>query len=208
VKKLLLSIVVSTCLLICATGSVLAGSVYLECVPGKWDIDSPNGSIDGDTKEVIVGVDYLFNENFKTNFEYSSCKCEDGGDDYDYTGFDIKGGYLLNDYFAATAGYHSHELDLTNGIKLKTTGFMLGVDTVFPINEKSKIDSSLALSVNGNAELAGADVDANILIAKIKYIYALNDQWDLSAGYRYISYDINNLDLKTNGISLGAAYKF
>jgi opacity protein-like surface antigen len=207
-RKALLTIVVSSLLLVCAAGSALAGSVYLDLVPGKWNIDIPGNSLDDDANGVIVGVEHLFNESFKGGFEYSSYKCKESGDDYDYTGFDINGGYLFTEYFAVTAGYHNHELDLTNGIKLKTTGFMLGADADFLINEKSKINSSIAFSVNGNAELVGADADANIFIGKVKYIYALNEQWDLSAGYRYTSYDINNLDLKINGISLGVAYKF
>jgi hypothetical protein len=207
-KKMILSIAVLSFLLVFIAGSAMAGNVYLDLVPGKWDVDFPASSSSGDANGVIVGVEHLFNESFKGGFEYSSYKCKESGDDYDYTGFDIKGAYLFNEYFGVTAGYHSHELDITNGVKLKATGFMLGTDADFLINEKSKINSSIAFSVNGNAEFAGADADANILMAKIKYIYSLNNQWDLSVGYRYTSYDINSLDLKINGLSLGAAYKF
>lgn len=207
-KKVILSIAVLSFLLVFIAGSAMAGSVYVDLVPGKWDIDFPASSSSGDANGVIVGVEHFFNESFKGGFEYSSYKCKESGDDYDYTGFDINGGYLFNECFTFVAGYHSHELDITNGVKLKATGLILGANADFSINKKSKINTSIAFSVNGNAEFAGADADANILMAKIKYMYALNDQWDLSAGYRYTSYDIDKLDLKINGLSLGAAYKF
>jgi predicted porin len=235
-KKSFIMVVIVSCLLVLSAGSALAGSFYVDYMPGSWE-DWEN---DDDATTAIVGFEHNFNR-FKFSLEYADSKWEnwDSTMNYDYTGFDAKIGYQLTDYIAFMVGYHNydikpekHKATISTGnvtstsyfADFKIKGIIFGIDADFPISEKISFSSSFGFSPDGDykgdysteAEVEDNEedfsFDVDIFTAKIRFSYAVTDNLALSLGYRYTQCDLDDddddLKLKFSGPTVGLTYRF
>jgi hypothetical protein len=171
-KKLFTMVVIVFCLLVLSAGSALAGSFYVDYMPGLWEerVNSEGDATyikSGDVSPAIVGFEQNFGL-FKLDLEYIDTSMKDCYTDYDpiyeedyyvdgdYKGFDMKIGYQLTDQLAFIIGYHRYELKSKKSTgyggdfyDYKYTGVMAGFDTDFPISDKVTISGSLGFGING-----------------------------------------------------------
>jgi hypothetical protein len=178
---------------------------------GTWKGEVTGSSYDDNMWGLSLGYEQTFeqfNDKLKANFKYSSCKCKDEGYDYDYTGFDINGIYQLDKIYAITCGYHNHDIDITSGLKITVTGLIVGIDAIYPISPKAKIGYEFGFSLNGNEEILNYDIDADIYIAKIKFLYAINPKIDFTISYKYTQYDTDIINFKYYNLAFGGICKF
>jgi hypothetical protein len=219
-------------MLLLVGNNVLAGSFYVDYMPGSWE-DWEN---DDDATTAIVGFKQNF-DRFKLSLEYTDSKWKnwDSTMDYDYTGFDAKIGYQLTDQIAFMIGYHRYDIkpekhkatvymdNVTNTsyfADFKIDGIIIGIDADFPISEKISFSSSFGFSPDGDykgdysteAEVEDNEedfsFDVDIFTAKIRFSYAVTDNLALSLGYRYTQYKFDEVHLDFSGATVGLTYKF
>jgi hypothetical protein len=158
----------------------------------------------------------------------------------DYNGFNIKLGYRLTNQITANLGYHKYDLKPVEETKfyeniigyednyadIEMSGIVLGLDGDFYIADRFSLTGSIEYGINGNYRWTGLEMDSSlkiatathncdtaILTAKIKFNYAITDNFSASIGYRYTSYDVdfgsgNKSSITSTGATAGLTYKF
>jgi opacity protein-like surface antigen len=231
-KKLFITVIVVSCLLMLFTSNTLAGNFYVDYMPGAWE-DWEN---DDDASTAIIGLEQNF-DKLKLSFEYVDSKWEnwDSTMDNDYTGFDAKIGYQLTEQIAFMIGYHRYDIkpekhkatvymgNVTSTsyfADFKIDGIIFGIDADFPISEKITINSSFGFSPDGDykgdysteAEVENDEKDfsfnIDIITAKIKFNFAVTDNLALSLGYHYTRYKFDEEHLDFSGPTAGLTYRF
>jgi len=207
-----------------SVGSALAANVYVDYMPGTWELSS-DGSLDGDSNAAIIGVEQSI-DKFKINLEYTSSQLKDflkiDYDEYDniidaytkdidFSGIELKGGYQLTDQFALIASYLNQKLESSVApSEIKFSGVVLGAEGNFKLADQVFVNGSLGFSVDGKAKIEGEDFDVDITTAKIKIGYQFTDNFSAAVGYRYSKYDFTDGDLtfKNYGPTIGGTYTF
>jgi hypothetical protein len=158
----------------------------------------------------------------------------------DYNGFNVKLGYHLTNQITMNLGYHKYDLKPVKETKfyeniigyednyadIEMSGIVLGLDGDFDIADRFSLTGSIGYGINGNYRWTGLEMDSSleiataihnydtaIIIAKIKFNYAMTDNLSASIGYRYTSYDVdfgsgNKSSITSTGITAGLTYKF
>jgi opacity protein-like surface antigen len=231
-RNLILTVIISCFMVLLVGSSVLAGSFYVDYMQGEWDIEDEND----DAPAAIIGLEQNF-DRFKLGLEYTDSKWKkwDPTMDYDYTGFDAKIGYQLTEQIAFMIGYHRYDLKPENNktalfgggytetfyfADIKIDGITFGVDIDFPITDKITINSSFGFSPDGDykgdysteAEVEEGEedfsIDIDIIIAKIKFDFAITDNLALSLGYHYTQYKFDEGHIDFSGPTAGLTYRF
>ncbi len=219
-KKLFILVSLVVGMMLFSISSVLAASVYVDYMPGTWEL-SAGSSIDGDSNAAIIGVEQAI-DKFKINLEYTSSQLKDFlkidyDEDYaylkdiDFSGFELKGGYQLTDQFSLNLSYLDQELEKSIfPDKIKFSGVMFGAEGNFKVADQVFVNGSLGFSVDGKAKSMGDDTDLDITNAKIKIGYQFTDNFSATVGYRYAKYDAKDLNItfKNYGPTIGGTYTF
>ncbi|HBF35981.1 MAG TPA: hypothetical protein DDW50_01515 [Firmicutes bacterium] len=207
-------------------------------------VDGPNKTkYVGDLSGLLLGFETSL-DKFKLGAEYGLWSTDeysskengvkDPDDNYseDLVVAEVKGGYRVVDQ-------NRFKLDLTMGVldlsyketvkengsssksKNNISGNMIGVDGTVNFSDKASLQGTVAYSLVG-AYVMGLD-DPSLTEIKLKYNYALTDNWGLGLGYRAyllsgkydgpgsdvdITREKDKVDGNIGAFTLGASYKF
>jgi opacity protein-like surface antigen len=209
-KKIFVMLFLAGALVFALAAGAMANSVYVD---GLFEGDSKvesGGTEKGDFSGLTVGANLTFDKIF-LNLEYAQETIK-YSDDTDLDTINFKCGYAFfvgdESYLALTAGYHQMEPDSSANIKY--SGVLIGLTAVSNLGAASRLEGSVAYSVDGTYEEKGeSDQDIDILQLQVKYSYYFTENFGAGIGYRYTQYkDEDDTKLTNSGPTAGVTYRF
>lgn len=186
-------------------------------------------------KNIQVGLDYVASGTIDSDL---------GGDTIDCTGYRLNGEYL-GDKFKVGVNLGRLELEsdqhetfaqLSGGYKIvntifatltyykqtwwgnSTTAYMIGIDALFPVNEKFSIGgyygtSILDSSLKGSDFATYIDPQCTVTLSSLQLIYRINDSMNVNLKYRvdnshFTATGVSGIDNTYTWITLGVGYNF
>lgn len=207
-KKILVSFT-SIIFIFIYTSITAASTVNIEYMArGDWSPKNP--ATDGITQfnlEVDIPLD-----QYKLGFEYVSGteKYQNDSSVCNWDGYQIDLGYSLikNDTtnMDLVLIYTSKNIDIDN----KLSGFLVGLNTYYKVNQNLQIEVGFGFSNNGEMKYRNnLQKDTDILNYKLRLSYMFNPNIGTSIGYRCDTFEPTGDDQQMiKGITVGLVYQF
>lgn len=141
-----------------------------------------------DLKGIILGLRYPIGR-FRPAFEYGTGDEKGDGWKNDFELLEMKAGYALVEGAKGRLEPYFSYLSLEAG-GFELSGPMLGLDFRYRLAPRISLDGGAGFSFDPNLKKDGIHYrDESLSMAKLKFIYHLNERWDLGLGYRVYRFD-------------------
>lgn len=141
-----------------------------------------------DLKGIILGLRYPIGR-FRPAFEYGAGDEKGDGWKEDFKLLEMKAGYALTEGAKGRLEPYLSYLSLEAG-GFDVSGPMLGLDFRYRLSPRISLDGGAGFSFDPDLKKEGLHYHGeSVSMAKLKFIYHLNERWDLGLGYRVYRFD-------------------
>lgn len=141
-----------------------------------------------DLNGIILGLRYPIGR-FRPAFELGTGDEKGDGWKDDFELLEMKAGYALVEGAKGRLEPYFSYLSLEAG-GFELSGPMLGLDFRYRLASRISLDGGAGFSFDPNLKKDGIHYrDESLSMAKLKFIYHLNERWDLGLGYRVYRFD-------------------
>ena len=141
-----------------------------------------------DLKGIILGMRYPIGR-FRPSLELGTGDEKGDGWKEDFELLEMKAGYALAEGAKGRLEPYLSYLNLEAG-GFDISGPMLGLDFRYHMSPRISLDGGAGFSFDPNLKKEGSHYnDETVSMAKLKFIYHLNERWDLGLGYRVYRFD-------------------
>lgn len=141
-----------------------------------------------DLKGIILGLRYPLGR-FRPAIEFGTGDEKGDGWKEDFELLEMKAGYALAEGPKGRLEPYLSHLNLEAG-GFDISGPMLGLDFRYRLSPRISLDGGAGFSFDPNLKKDGIHYnDESVSMAKLKFIYHLNERWDLGLGYRVYRFD-------------------
>ncbi len=141
-----------------------------------------------DLNGLILGLRYPFGR-FRPSLELGTGKEKEDSWKEDFRLLDLKAGYAVIEGEKGRIEPYLGYLNLEAG-GFDISGPMLGIDFRYHLTPKFSLDGGAGYSFDPSLKKDGSSYHNDSLkLARIKFLYHLNERWDLGLGYRVYRFD-------------------
>ncbi|MGE5607030.1 MAG: OmpA family protein [Bacteroidota bacterium] len=152
-----------------------------------------------DLKGIILGLRYPIGR-FRPAFELGTGDEKGDGWKEDFELLEMKAGYALVEGTKGRLEPYLSYLNLEAG-GYDISGPMLGLDFRYQLAPRISLDGGAGFSFDPNLKKDGIHYhDESVSMARLKFIYHLNERWDLGLGYRVYRFDGNTAGGSSPGV--------